>query len=139
MKVSVYENFPSVAKEIRKSVFIEEQGFQNEFDEVDKEAIHIVLFDKDEIPIATCRVFWNEIMNSYTLGRLAVMKQYRGKNMGSIVVKEAENYVKKKGGKDIILHAQCRASDFYKKLGFTEFGNIEDEEGCSHIWMKKSI
>lgn len=139
MKISVYESFPDCAKEIRKAVFMDEQGFQDEFDEIDNTAAHIVLFDEDEVPVATCRVFWNAIMNAYTLGRLAVIKKSRGKNIGSAIVKEAEGYVQKKGGKDIVLHAQCRAAGFYEKLGFIEFGNIENEEGCPHIWMKKSI
>ncbi|MBD5135918.1 MAG: GNAT family N-acetyltransferase [Lachnospiraceae bacterium] len=139
MKISVYESFPEYAKEIRKAVFVEEQGFQNEFDEIDNEAKHVVLFDEEEVPIATCRVFWNTVMNSYTLGRLAVIKKYRGKNIGSVMVNEVEKYVQKKGGKNIILHAQCRVVKFYKKLGFIEFGDIENDEGCPHVWMRKSI
>lgn len=139
MKVSIYDCFPSCAKKIREAVFVDEQGFQNEFDEIDNVAVHIVLFGEGEEPMATCRVFWNTAMNAYTLGRLAVIKKYRGKNLGSFMVKEAERYVQNQGGKDIVLHAQCRAADFYRKLGFIEFGTIEDEEGCPHIWMKKSI
>lgn len=139
MKISVYEHFPDCAKEIRKAVFMDEQGFQDEFDEIDNAAVHIVLFEEDDAPVATCRVFWNAGMNAYTLGRLAVIKKYRGKNIGSIMVKEAEGYVQKIGGKGIVLHAQCLATGFYKKLGFIEFGSIENDEGCPHIWMKKSI
>jgi len=30
---------------IRQTVFMEEQGFQNEFDEVDKTATHIVMYN----------------------------------------------------------------------------------------------
>lgn len=67
MKILRYDSFPSYAKEIRETVFIQEQGFQSEFDEIDNTAVHFVLFDEDEIPIATCRVFWNEKMDSYTL------------------------------------------------------------------------
>lgn len=139
MKIKIYEKFPEDAKKIREEVFIREQGFQNEMDETDDVAAHFVLFDENDVPAATCRVFWNETMDSYTLGRLAVMKKYRGQNMGAALVKEAEAYVKKKGGKDIILHAQCRVADFYKKIGFEEFGEIGDDEGCPHIWMKKSV
>jgi len=139
MRVSVYESLPNDAKDIRKAVFINEQGFQNEFDEIDNEAAHIVLYDEDEVPVATCRVFWDSSMNAYVLGRLAVIKEYRGKSIGSIMLKEAEIYVKKKGGKTIILHAQCRAVEFYKKSGFIEFGKVENDEGCPHIWMKKSF
>ncbi|MDE6851138.1 MAG: GNAT family N-acetyltransferase [Lachnospiraceae bacterium] len=137
-KISLYESFPNYAKEVREAVFINEQGFQNEFDEIDDSATHLVLLNEEDKPIATCRVFWNTVMNAYTLGRLAVIKEYRSKNLGSVMVKEAERYIQQKGGTDIILHAQCRATDFYKKLGFTEFGDIENDEGIPHVWMKKS-
>lgn len=139
MKISVYKSFPDCAKEIRKTVFIEEQGFQDEFDEIDDVAAHFVMFDENETPAATCRVFWNEAMNAYALGRLAVIKEYRGKNIGSALMNEAEVYVKEHGGKEIVLHAQCRAAGFYQKSGFTEFGKTEDEQGCPHIWMRKSV
>lgn len=139
MKISVCEDFPSCARKIRETVFIEEQGFQNELDETDSIAVHIVLFDESDVPVATCRVFWNEAMNEYTLGRLAVIKEYRGKKIGSVVVHEAEKYVQKQGGTGIVLHAQCSAAGFYRKLGFTEFGEIENDEGCPHIWMRKSL
>lgn len=137
MRISVYESLPNDAKEIRKAVFINEQGFQNEFDEIDNEATHILLYNEDEVAVATCRVFWDSGMNAYVLGRLAVIEEYRGKNIGSIMLREAEKYVQKKEGKILILHAQCRAIDFYKKSGFIEFGNVENDEGCPHIWMKK--
>lgn len=139
MRVSIYENFPNEAKEIRKAVFMNEQGFQNEFDDIDHEAAHFVLFDDDEAPAATCRVFWDDEMNAYVLGRLAVLKEYRGRNLGSLLLQEVERYVAEKEGKDIVLHAQCRAVGFYGKMGFIEYGAIENDEGCPHIWMKKSI
>ena len=139
MKVVVYESFPSAAREIREEVFIREQGFQKEYDETDQTATHLILYDENDVPAATCRVFWNQEMDAYTLGRLAVLKEYRGKDFGSAVVRAAEKYVQEKGGEEIVLHSQCRAADFYKKLGFEEFGEVGDEEGCPHIWMRKMV
>ena len=139
MKTVVYEGIPGCAKEIRQKVFVEEQGFQDEFDETDDAAAHIVLFDENDLPVATCRVFPDREMGSYILGRLAVIKEYRGKNIGSAVVKEAEQYVQEKKGNCIALHAQCRVADFYRKSGFTEFGDVEEEQGCPHIWMRKYL
>ncbi len=110
-----------------------------EFDSIDGAAVHIVMFDEDGTPAATCRVFWDEEMGSYAIVRLAVVKKYRGRNIGADMVREAERYMKRKGGKDIILHAQCRVNGFYKKMGFAEFGDIENDEGCPHIWMKKVL
>ncbi len=137
METVIYEGISNYAKEVRQKVFVDEQGFHNEFDGIDETATHIVMFDEDKIPIATCRIFWDTVMNTHILGRLAVIKEYRSKNIGSIIVKEAEKYIQKDGGKCIALHAQCRATAFYQKLGFTEFGDIDDVEGCPHIWMKK--
>lgn len=139
MKTAVFEKLPDDAKAIRVAVFMNEQGFKEEFDETDNDAVHLVLYSEDETPIATCRLFPNKEMNAYTLGRLAVIKEYRGKGIGSVMVGEAEKYIKSKGGKGIVLHAQCRAVQFYTKSGFTEFGEIGDEEGCPHIWMKKEF
>lgn len=149
MKVAIYETLTDPAREIRKNVFIDEQGFEEEYDEIDEAAVHFVLFEDEpslieqsaivQSAIATCRVFWNEEMNAYTLGRLAVIAKSRGKNIGSILVHEVEKYVRLRGGTEIVLHAQCRASEFYRKLGFVEFGEVQDEEGCPHIWMRKPL
>jgi len=139
MKVKVFLSLPECAKKIRKEVFIKEQGFTTEFDDIDKNAVHLVLFEENDKPVATCRIFKDCEQDVYVLGRLAVIKEYRGKKLGSSLINEAERYVKEKGGKCIILHAQKRASDFYKKAGFNEFGNVEYDEGCPHIRMRKYI
>lgn len=136
MKITVYESLPDSARAVRQAVFMDEQGFCNEFDSVDDVAAHIVMFDGD-LPVATCRVFWDDEMNSYVLGRLAVVQERRGKNLGSQVVRAAEEYVRQAGGSSLALHAQCRVTEFYKALGFREFGEVGDDEGCPHIWMKK--
>lgn len=139
MRISIYRHFPEEAKAIREAVFVKEQGFLDEFDDTDQEAVHLILYDEAELPVATCRIFWNQAMNAYTLGRLAVIKEYRGKSIGSLMLKEAEKYVQRENGKELILHAQCRATDFYKKAGFTEFGDMEEDQGCPHIWMRKPV
>ena len=57
METVIYEGIPNYAKEVRQKVFVDEQGFHNEFDDIDETATHIVMFDEDKIPIATCRIF----------------------------------------------------------------------------------
>ena len=140
MKTLIYEkHLPEAAKIIRHAVFEEEQGFIDEFDETDAIATHLVMFDEDECPVATCRVFWDAEKNTYVLGRLAVVKEHRNKHVGSLIMQEAEKYVCKTDGKSIILHAQCQASGFYQKQGYSQFGDADDEQGCPHMWMKKSL
>lgn len=139
MRTEVYNPLPKSAFMIREKVFIKEQGFQNEIDEIDNIALHLVMYNDENKPIATCRIFEGEEKQTFILGRLAVLKEYRGKNIGSDIIREAENLVIEKGGKCLTLHSQCRAKDFYSKLGFVEYGEIGYDEGCPHIWMKKSF
>lgn len=30
-------------------------------------------------------------------------------------------------------------TDFYETIGYTQYGEIEDDQGCPHIWMKKEL
>lgn len=140
MYTKIYvDGLPEDAKEIRKAVFMIEQGFQNEFDEIDDEAAHLVIYDEKQVPIATCRVFKKHELGTCCIGRLAVLREYRGKNIGAYVIKEAERYAFDQGCHRIDLHAQCRVSNFYQKLGFVRYGEEDDDEGCPHIWMRKQI
>jgi predicted GNAT family N-acyltransferase len=138
-RIEIQEKFSDAAKQIREQVFVKEQGFREEFDDIDKVATHLVMYAEDSQPIATCRIFQEKNENEYLLGRLAVCKEYRGKNIGSYLVREAEKYVRKKGGKTISLHAQCRVEKFYQKMGYVSFGEIDYDESCPHIWMNKIL
>lgn len=121
---------------IRKTVFEKEQGFQNEFDEIDKNCSHIVLYDS-ETPIAVCRFFKENEM--YYIGRVAILKEYRGKHLGNHILHIAEDEIKKEGGRDITVSAQVRVKDFYAKNGYSESGAIFFDEYCEHINMIKQI
>ena len=139
MRTELFAYLPDGAKKIRDAVFVLEQGFENEYDETDLEATHILLFDDGGTPVGTCRIFVDEGLESHVLGRLAVLKEHRGKGFGTELVRAAIKFVSECGGKVLSLHAQCRSKSFYEKLGFSEFGDIEYDEGCPHIKMKKEI
>lgn len=136
MNLKVYTGFPADAMTVRETVFVLEQGFRDEFDQIDGYATHFVMYDGEK-PVGVCRVFAQD--GAYILGRLAVLKDYRGKKLGSRLVQAALEHVKSVGGRVMRLHSQCRAAGFYEKLGFTAYGEIEYEEDCPHIWMKKEI
>ena len=131
-------NIPD-AKIIREEVFVAEQGFEIEFDEIDETAIHIVVYDDDK-PIATARTFPKENgSNAYIIGRVAVIKPYRGKNLGAYVLEHLEDVIKTKGAKVIELSAQTRVQGFYKKYGYEPFGEEYYDEYCPHISMRKTL
>jgi len=121
---------------IRTSVFVNEQGFQDEFDEIDKTCFHIVLYD-DEKPVATCRYFKEGKI--FYIGRVAIIKEYRGKHLGSEIMQIAEHEIKLLNAKQIEISAQVRVKEFYKKLGYKEIGEIYLDEFCEHIRMIKTF
>ncbi len=121
---------------IRTKVFIKEQGFQDEFDDVDKTCSHIVLYD-NETPVATCRYFKEG--SSYYIGRVAVIKEYRGQKLGNKIMQIAENEILKDGGQKAEVSAQVRVSDFYERLGYKKIGEVYFDEYCEHIRMVKDI
>ena len=123
-------------KMIRETVFIEEQKFKIEFDDTDDIATHIVMYI-DNNPVGCCRLYKRE--NEYHIGRIAVLKPYRGKGDGEKILLEAEKVAKEKGADSISLSAQLRASGFYEKLGYKKHGEIYFDEYCEHIAMKKDI
>lgn len=43
MFIKIYDEIPEEAKTIREAVFIKEQGFKDEFDEIDDVAKHVLL------------------------------------------------------------------------------------------------
>lgn len=137
MRVEIYDQLSEDAKKIRKEVFMQEQGYEREFDDTDQKASHVVLYD--DIPVATCRIFEGERKNEYILRRLAVIKPYRRQHIGSLMVNEAEKFVFERGGTSISLLAQCRVQGFYESLGYEVTDKKEEDEGCPHVWMKKTV
>ena len=128
---------PEEARLLRTLIFIEEQGFVREFDEIDAAAVHIVAFDGDK-PIGTCR-YYPRPDGSYAIGRIAVAREYRGKGVGSALVLEAERRVALLGAKTTVVSAQLRAAGFYRSLGYIEQGSPYPEEHVPHILMIKGI
>lgn len=138
MEAKIFEKLPEEAKMIRTKVFMEEQGFENEFDENDSVSIHIVLFDSSN-PVATCRIYHSEERQCYVIGRIAVLKGYRGRDVGSEVLNVAEKEILNRNGDIAELSAQVRAAAFYEKNGYFSLGNIYVDEGCPHVWMRKEL
>ena len=138
MEVKIYNKPSEKGMAVREKVFIKEQGFSYDRDETDDNAYHIVLFE-GKTAIGVCRIFESDENNVYILGRLAVEKEHRGKGFGKIIIEKAVEYVKSVKGESIILHSQMQAKEFYKKQGFKEYGDIEYEEDCPHVWMKLEL
>lgn len=136
MKFQFYDNLPQEAKMIREKVFIEEQGFKNEFDDIDLTCLHLVVF-QDHQPVGCARMFDNQ--GEMILGRIAVLKEYRHLHLGSYILQCLEKKAKELKYSKVILSAQVRASHFYLKNGYESYGEEYLDEYCPHIHMRKDI
>lgn len=138
MEMSVSASLPREAVEIREEVFMWEQGFTEEFDRVDFNATHLVLWDEG-FAVGTCRFYEVEEPGTFLVGRIAVRKPYRGQGLGAVLVREAESHAKKAGAKRMLIHAQNQAVPFYQKQGYLPTGKTDEEQGCPHTWLEKAL
>ena len=138
MTFKVFKNgVPRESAAIRQEVFVDEQGFVDEFDEFDAYATHIVMFDGDE-PVATLR-FYPEGGGSYHVGRVAVKKSRRGEGLGRILMERAFDEVRSLGGSAMTVGAQEDKSGFYARCGFEPTGERYFEQDYPHVSMVKRL
>ena len=122
---------------IREAVFMKEQGFRGEFDERDNSCDHLVLYE-DGRAVACARLF-PEQDGSWHVGRIAVVQDRRGRDLGSRVLAEAERRARDSGGKRMILSAQLQAKGFYEKQGYRTVSGEYLDEHCPHVDMVKEL
>ena len=135
VKHGCWDQLQQDAKLIRTQVFICEQGITeaDEWDDQDVISQHFVIYDQDQ-PIATARLLENN-----SVGRVAVLKAYRGQGLGQMIMLEIISYAQKQDLSILTLSSQVHAISFYEKLGFTVQGNSYDECGISHIEMTMNL
>lgn len=126
---------------VRTKVFIQEQGFtqEQEYDEMDEKAYHVVVYQQGK-PIATSRFFPSpKDPLEYRFGRIAVLKEERGKGYGNVLLQTMEEAAKKQGATSLWLDAQIQATPFYQKQGFVIIGTEHLDGGVPHIEMEKRL
>ena len=117
---------------VREQVFIQEQHIdpEIEFDGLDTQAVHVLVVDGEQ-PLGTGRILANG-----HIGRIAIMQVARGQGLGVKVVRALVEYAKQQGYPKVDLGAQTHAVDFYRKLGFTPYGDEFMEANIPHQAME---
>lgn len=90
---------------------------REEFDEYDKDGTRYIVLLDDGYPIATCR-FYEMQKDFVMLGRVVVLPEYRGKQLGIYVIHEAEKWIAELGYKGINIESRVEVLGFYEKLGY---------------------
>jgi predicted GNAT family N-acyltransferase len=122
------------AFDIRLRVFVTEQGVpaEIELDGDDHRAIHFLAY-VDDRPVGTARLVVRR--GTAKVGRMAVLKTYRRRGIGSKLLKRAVRGARRRGIQRIYLHAQLAAVGFYELFGFRCTGRDFDEAGIPHRKM----
>ena len=130
---------PTDAVKIRTEVFVVEQGFKEEFDTVDNNCVHF-LYYVDDKAIGVARIYNSLEHNMLSIGRFAILKEYRQKGYGRKLYESMERFILDKYGPTKVgLSSQDRAIKFYEALGFKQVGEPYLDENYPHIWMEKEI
>ena len=127
------------AFEVRRQVFVEEQGITEdlELDEYDREALHMVVKDGERV-IGTARVRFLGTGQA-KLERMAVLRSFRRRGIGRRISSFLNEELRNRQIRQVVLHAQYSAIVFYKSCGFEESGLPFWEAGIKHIKMQRSI
>ncbi len=125
---------------VREAVFVQEQsiGSRMVWDDADAAAQHALVCNRLGQPVACGRLV-QMAPGVGRIGRLAVSRVLRGSNLGREVLTALVETSRNRGDKTVVLHAQCSAEGFYRRLGFKAQGEVFEEAGIGHIEMAMAI
>jgi predicted GNAT family N-acyltransferase len=135
IEVLPWETARAHASPIRFTVFVEEQGvpFEIELDEYDAACVHALAFDGDQ-PVGTGR-----LLPDGHIGRMAVLKEWRNRGVGALLLKALVEKARARGDREVMLSAQVPAVRFYRAHCFEPEGPEYMEAGIRHQAMKRRI
>jgi predicted GNAT family N-acyltransferase len=128
------------AGRVRRAVFVGEQGIpaELEWDAHDAHAIHAVLRLSSGEPLATGRLVDGAALGMpgvAKIGRMAVMSPWRGRGLGSGLLRTLVAEARGRGFLRVLLHAQLSAAGFYSRAGFERHGDVFTEVNVPHVEM----
>lgn len=128
-----------LAFDVRMKVFVEEQGIPRhlELDEFDDLAAHFIVQNGNQT-IAAARL--REVAPHIgKIERVCVLKEYRGKHLGILIMEHIEKYASLHSFTKLKLNAQVYAISFYEKLGYKVTSPEFLDANIPHQAMEKEI
>ena len=121
---------------VRRTVFIEEQHVPEEleWDDEDARSRHVLAATEDGKPVGTGR-----LLRDGHIGRMAVLREWRGRGVGSALMERLLRLAHEMGHEMVSLHAQTHAVGFYARHGFSVAGGEFMEAGIPHVVMTRYL
>ena len=131
IKLLSWDEARAHASPIRFTVFCEEQGVPREIelDEQDGQSIHAIAYESTRA-VGTAR-----LLPDGHIGRMAVLKEWRNRGIGGLMLQKLIERAKARGDREVALSAQVHAVPFYRAHGFVEQGSEYLEAGIRHQAM----
>jgi predicted GNAT family N-acyltransferase len=124
------------ARRIRALVFVREQGvpLELEWDGQDPDCEHALAYAADGAAVGTGRLLPNG-----HIGRMAVLKEWRGKGVGALLLQALIEHARQRRHASVRLNAQTYAAGFYRHYGFEVSGPEFMEAGIPHVPMQRNF
>ncbi len=129
----------SDCREVRRRVFILEQGIaeDEEYDDLDAMAVHAVALVHGRV-VGTGRLV-KDGHDVARIGRMAVDEAVRRHGVGGEVLALLEWVARAEGYPSVHLHAQTYVQKFYAAQGYEPAGDLFVEAGIEHVLMTKQL
>ena len=124
------------ARRIREQVFVREQGvpLALEMDDQDAHCDHALALADDGRAVGTGR-----LLPDGHIGRMAVLKEWRAKGVGALLLQALIEQARQRGHARVCLNAQSYAAGFYRRYGFEVSGSEFMEAGIPHVAMQRDL
>lgn len=131
-----WEEARAEATRIRFAVFVEEQRvpIEMEMDELDPRCVHALAYTRAGEAVGTGR-----LLPDGHIGRMAVLKAWRGRGAGGAILQRLIEAARSRGDREIVLSAQAHAIGFYRRHGFAVEGEVYQEAGIPHQAMRRVL
>ncbi|MEB3285498.1 MAG: GNAT family N-acetyltransferase [Candidatus Sericytochromatia bacterium] len=125
-----------MARAIRAEVFVQEQGVppEEEWDELDDNARHWLLFTEDGLAVGTARAV-EKTDEIWKIGRFAIRQAYRKKGAGTALLQQILRHGVSRGVSVFKLDSQVHAQGFYSRMGFEAVGPVFMDCSIPHRHM----
>ena len=131
-----WETAADALRSIRKTVFVNEQSVPEEleWDGIDGQCLHVLASSAAGEAIGTGR-----LLPDGHIGRMAVLKSWRGCGIGGRMLTELLAAAREKQYAVVELSAQTHALQFYSRHGFHVISEEYLEAGIPHRAMRISL
>jgi predicted GNAT family N-acyltransferase len=136
VRIADWDHDLGAIRHVRDAVFVAEQQVDpdEEWDDADPNCLHVIAETQKCDAVGTGRL---DITGK--IGRMAVLKGYRGTGVGTLIMQTLIEAAKDRNLPEVYLNAQTHAVPFYTRHGFAAEGEEFLEANIPHVRMRRQL